>query len=363
MKIPDRFIVVDDDSVSNMICRSVIKEINSEVEIKTFTIPEDGFEYIVSNYSKTGKEIPTVLFLDINMPSWTGWDFLKHFEKLDECIQNQIKVYMLTSSIDIKDKEHAQEDKIAVEFIVKPLTVKIVSDIFFQEQSDFGNVIIKEGETVLPEKDNLDLTALKKIASDYEIKYFKKKEILYKEGRTCNGLYFILKGKIKTYKTNDYHKELITGLHKQGDFLGYLSLLENINHHETAVGLEDGEVCMIPKEVFKKLVAENPEINQKFIQLLSKDLFEKEKRLLSLAYDSVRQRVAGALLDLQKKYQEGANKNFSTAFTRDDLAAIVGTATESLIRSLSDLKEERAIEISSGVITIKNQTILEKIRQ
>src|SRR5262249_43823969 len=109
MEKPARFIVIDDDLNNNLICRIAIKGIAGDAEVLTFNIPEKGFEFIVSSYSKTGVEMPTALFLDINMPTWTGWDFLENFEKLDENIQKQIKIYMLSSSIDPKDRERSLE--------------------------------------------------------------------------------------------------------------------------------------------------------------------------------------------------------------------------------------------------------------
>ncbi|HYV94397.1 MAG TPA: response regulator [Chitinophagales bacterium] len=129
MKTPSRFIVIDDDSVSNMLCRLTIKKTEHQLEIETFDIPEKGFEYIMSEYSKTGNDTPTVLFLDINMPTWTGWEFLENYDKLDEKIKRQIKIYMLSSSVDPKDKERARDDRNVVDYIVKPVNSKIVSDI------------------------------------------------------------------------------------------------------------------------------------------------------------------------------------------------------------------------------------------
>jgi response regulator RpfG family c-di-GMP phosphodiesterase len=126
MKTPTRFIVIDDDLVSNMLCKLVINEAKSELEIKTFNIPETGFKYISREYFNNKIEISTVLLLDINMPTWTGWDFLDNFEMLDKKIKEQIRIYMLSSSVDPKDKLRARENKNVVDYIVKPLSKKIV---------------------------------------------------------------------------------------------------------------------------------------------------------------------------------------------------------------------------------------------
>ena len=99
----------------------------SEAEIQTFNFPVKGFEYITKEYSNTDN--PTVLLLDINMPTWSGWDFLDNFEKLDEKIKKQFKIYMLSSSIDTNDKQRAKENKNVVNYIEKPLSEKTVLSI------------------------------------------------------------------------------------------------------------------------------------------------------------------------------------------------------------------------------------------
>ena len=133
MKTPIRFIVIDDDSVNNMVCRFVIKSAAGELEIQTFINPETGFGYIEKEYADNENEMPIVLFLDINMPTWSGWEFLENFEKLNEQIKKQIKIYMLSSSVDLKDIERARSNPYVVDYIVKPLTTKVVSQIISLE--------------------------------------------------------------------------------------------------------------------------------------------------------------------------------------------------------------------------------------
>lgn len=129
MERPTHFIVIDDDQINNMLCKYSIRQVNGELETSTFLEPEKGFEYILSNYSTSNKFVPTVLLLDINMPTWSGWDFLDKFEKLDAQIKNQIKVYMLSSSVDPKDMEKAKANPNVVDYIVKPLNRDIVMKI------------------------------------------------------------------------------------------------------------------------------------------------------------------------------------------------------------------------------------------
>jgi len=123
------FIVIDDDQINNMLCKYSIRQVNGELETTTFLEPEKGFEFIVNTYSAASAAMPSVLLLDINMPKWSGWDFLDKFEKLDAHIKNQIKVYMLSSSVDPKDIEKAKTNSNVVDYIVKPLNREIVLKI------------------------------------------------------------------------------------------------------------------------------------------------------------------------------------------------------------------------------------------
>ena len=125
--------------------------------------------------------------------------------------------------------------------------------------------------------------------------------------------------------------------------------------------MEEAELAVIPKEDFDDLINNNKDVAQKFIRLLAKNVSEKENQLLSLAYNSLRKKVADTLLMLQKKYHEKKEENFVIDISRESLATIAGTATESLIRTLSDFRSEKLIEIKDGGITIINQKKLEHL--
>ena len=172
----------------------------------------------------------------------------------------------------------------------------------------------------------------------------------------------IAKGKIKTHKVNDQGKELITGLYKEGDFFGYPALLEEGRYHDAATTLEESEICMIPKDDFNNLVYRNAEVSRRFIKMLSDDLQEKEDQLIKLAYNSVRKRVAEALVTLANRYRKDDDKSFSMNISREDLANLAGTATETTIRTLSDFKDEALVDIKGGTITVLNYDKLAGMR-
>ena len=206
------------------------------------------------------------------------------------------------------------------------------------------------------------LDELKKLSSDNKVKRFKKKDTIFHEKDYPRSLYFILKGKVKTLKGNEEGKEYITGLHNEGDFLGYEALLQGATYSESAVALEDAELSIIPAEDFNSLIYKNRDVADKFIKLLSHDLKEKQERLLKLAYNSIRKRVADALVMLYDRYKKEGAATFSMAIPRDDLASIVGTAPESVIRALSDFKSEKLVEISGSNITILNPDKLKAMK-
>src|SRR6185295_261669 len=94
------------------------------------------------------------------------------------------------------------------------------------------------------------LDELNKLSTDRKMNHFKKKEVIYMEGDEPTGIVFISSGRVKTYKMNEEGKEFITGMYKEGDFIGYLDLIEGGEYHESAESLENTEVCIIPKQDF-----------------------------------------------------------------------------------------------------------------
>lgn len=122
MDPPINFIIVDDDKLVNMFCSMLIKKVFSQAVVKTFEFPEAGLEYIGTVKPIVEAETPTVLFLDINMPTMTGWEFLESFEQLDGKVKNRIKIFMLSSSVDERDKERAAANQYVLAYLTKPLS-------------------------------------------------------------------------------------------------------------------------------------------------------------------------------------------------------------------------------------------------
>ncbi|MFN7116174.1 MAG: response regulator [Saprospiraceae bacterium] len=197
---------------------------------------------------------------------------------------------------------------------------------------------------------------LKKLSNERKVKLYKRRELIFEESDYPRYLYFIKSGKVKVFKTNEDGKEYIISVNAQGDFIGYVDLIKDSKYTESAAALEDTEVSLIPKEDFQALLHANRDVASQLIKMLANNVSEKEEQLLQLAYNSVRKRVADAILLLHDKEGHG-----EISILRDDLARIVGTAKESVIRMLTEFKEDGYIDITDGIISVKNRHKLEHL--
>jgi CRP/FNR family transcriptional regulator, polysaccharide utilization system transcription regulator len=190
----------------------------------------------------------------------------------------------------------------------------------------------------------------------------KKSTVSYKKGQTIftagtrpNGIYCMKKGKIKLYKIGPYGKEQIIRFVLPGDTFGMRSVLCDKNYTATAVTIEDSTVCFIHKNEFQSLLMKYPAINSQIISTLSQMLEDSQNKVTSLAQKPVRERLAETLITLNKIFQEentSSETNSVITLTRQDLANLVGTATETIIRLLSEFKSENMISIKGRKITI-----------
>lgn len=201
---------------------------------------------------------------------------------------------------------------------------------------------------------------LAKFVEDRHVDHYKKRQRIYSEGNHPVRLYYVQKGKVKVFKLNDDGKELILKIVNEGEFFGYVAMLENNVYKEYADALEDCEIVAIPKNEFDELVNSNPNVSRKFINLLANDVSQGEEQLLKIAYNSLRKKVADALLLLKRKFKDDPGK-FTIHISRENLAAVAGTATESLIRTLTDFKTEKLIDIRDANITILEDEKLRKM--
>jgi CRP/FNR family transcriptional regulator, polysaccharide utilization system transcription regulator len=198
--------------------------------------------------------------------------------------------------------------------------------------------------------ENLDEISDSKTCSIY-----RKGQVLFNEGGHPFGVYCVNKGKIKVSIIGDEGKEQIVRLAKDGDVLGYRSMLASERYNATATALEDSQVCFIPKDIFLGALKKDSSLSIEIMKLLSTQLKEAEIKLTHLAQKPVRERLAETLLFLKETYGFEPNTEIlSVQLSREEIANLVGTATETAIRLLSELNKERIIELVGKKIRITN---------
>lgn len=339
-------------------------EDNPEVRENTNEILElAGYNVVTAPNGKAGvelaqKESPDLIICDIMMPELDGYGVLHILNKKSETAGIPfIFLTAKTEKTDIRKGMNLGAD----DYLTKPFDD---TDLLNAIEARLRKAAMQQQlyETTPEGLDNFITDAkkvlnLKDLCKDKKIKLLKKKTELFAEGDTPLNIYFIKSGSIKVYQSHPDGKELITNVYNSNDFLGFEPILEGNNYQQSAVAMQDCEIINIPKHDFLTLLQTNPDVSKGFISLLSKKVAEKEKQLLNLAYNSVRQRTAEALLKVRDLKDSKENIQIS----REDLAKMVGTAPESVIRVLSDFKDEGLVEIEGGKIKITQPAKLEKV--
>ncbi len=345
----------------------LVIEDNAEILENTAEILElANYNVITAENGKEGVEKafashPDLIICDIMMPVLDGYGVI-HLLNKNADVQNTPFIFLSAKS-ERSDMRKGMELG-ADDYITKPFTeTELLSAIesrlrksAIAKSSNTGNA--DNLNTLYSEASgNKSLQSLMDEATNQE---FKKKANIYSEGKTPFYLYYVVKGKVKTYLTNDFGKELTVDMFGERDFFGYTALLEGGPYKESAAAMEESELLLIPKKDFDVLLNSNREIASTFIRMLAKNVVSKEQLLLGLAYNSLRRRVAEALLQYKKKFGNN-NNSFTINISRYELANIAGTATESLIRTLTDFKDEKIIDIVEGNIIILNEAKLIKL--
>ncbi|GHN00300.1 hypothetical protein WSM22_17890 [Cytophagales bacterium WSM2-2] len=342
----------------------VLIEDNPEVRENTTEILElAGYDVATAPNGKIGVELvqrekPDLIICDIMMPDLDGYGVLHILSKKPDTASIPfIFLTAKTEKTDIRKGMNLGAD----DYLTKPfddtdllnaiearLQKAIMHQKLYEPTSAGLDEFIKDAQKVL---------ALKDLCKDKKVKSVKKKGEVFAEGDSPLNVFFVKSGSVKEFKSHPDGKELITYIHNEGDFFGFEPILEGALYGQSAVAMVDSEVISIPKQDFITLLQGHPDVSHGFISLLCKKVADKEKQLLHLAYNSVRQRTAEALL----KVQQMKDSNENIPVSRDDLAKIVGTAAESVIRVLSDFKDEKLIEVEGGKIKIIQPAKLEKV--
>jgi CRP-like cAMP-binding protein len=192
---------------------------------------------------------------------------------------------------------------------------------------------------------------------------YRKGQILFHEGTRPLGVYCVNKGKIKLYKLGNEGKEQIIQLAKEGDILGYRAMISEEVYPVSAETLEESHVCFIPKQDFLQMIAESPELYGRLFKHACHELGIMAQNVTNLAQKTVRERLAITLIMLKDTYgiDKEENNKVVINLTREDLANIVGTATETLIRLLHDFKEDKIITTKGRKILLEDERELVRI--
>jgi CRP-like cAMP-binding protein len=349
-----KILIIDDN-------KEVCENVNELLELA-------GYTTYTANNGKTGLEMahkykPNLILCDIMMPELDGYGVIRALQNIPGMVG--IPFVFMSAKAEKSDFRTGM-DLGADDYLTKPFNgddlLKIVDARLRKNQ--LINATFKNNETELSElKDTGDsLEWMSSFCNNRTIKKVRKKDILFMEGESSNFLYFLKSGKMKIFKSNECGKEYIIDIYKEGDFLGYTALLSNSKHKESAMAIEDAEVALIPQHDFLKLLDSNKEMAISFVKLMSCNFSEAEEKLLKLAYDSARKRVAEAILFIYKKYQLDGMNELSFSLQRDNISALSGISPESVSRNLTDFREEGLIETTNGMIKILDLKKLEMLK-
>ncbi|MCY1523819.1 Regulator of RpoS [compost metagenome] len=317
-----------------------------------------GYETITAKNGKIGvdlalKHIPDIILCDIMMPELDGYGVLYLLQKNPKTIN--IPFIFMTAKAERADMRKGMEMG-ADDYLTKPFDdielFKAIESRLKKTSRPIGfNSQGKDTDALLVE---LKLKGKRRA--------FDMKQIIYVENDDPAYLYYVNSGQIKTYKRSLDGRELSGTLYREGDFFGYESLCSGTAHTDNAATLADSELLLIAKADFLEHLLNHQEMAKTFIKLLSGSVKEKEDQMLKLAYFSVRKRVAEALIQVADKFGTGSD-SCTVKISRDDLAALVGTASETVSRMLSDFKEENLIKKTGNAIHIISIKSLKQIKQ
>ena len=318
-----------------------------------------GYETYTAKHGKIGvdlalKHLPDVILCDIMMPELDGYGVLYLINKNPQTAN--IPFIFITAKTERADMRKGMEMG-ADDYLTKPfddleLFKAIESRFKKKQQSKTVGASVGSVEAVLAE-----LKAKGKVRS------VSPKQIIYVEEDEPTHLYYLVKGQVKTYKRFKDGRELSSGLFHDGEFFGYESLCNGVLYNENAATLATSEIIQIPKIHFLEYLLSHQAVSKTFIALLSESVQDKGKQMLQLAYSSVRKRVAEALLQVAEKFGGAESDSCTIKISRDDLAALVGTASETISRMLADFKDEKLIDKTGNAINILSISKLRNVKQ
>lgn len=350
----NHFAILTSDIHLRLMKKILIIEDNTDVrENLQEILGLSGYEAVVAENGKVGVEkaqsfLPDLILCDIMMPELDGYGVLHILSRNAKTAD--IPFIFLTAKAEKEDFRKGMSLG-ADDYIIKPFDdMALLQTIESRLQKSERLRAASAQQTGSLDRfidEARALEAIKHLSENREVRHFRKKDLIFREGENPRWLYFVESGKVKVYKTSDDGRELIVKMAQAGDFLGFLALFSENTYPESAAALEDCVIRLVPRQDFVALVFGNRDVNARFIKMLAGHIAEREQQLIELAYNSVRKRVATALSSLCE--QTGTTE---LHLLREDLAALAGTAKETLIRTLTDFKNEGLIDIREGVVHV-----------
>ena len=339
----------------NKVVRENTAEILELADYKVFTAANGklGVEQAIAHK-------PDLIICDIMMPELDGYGVVHLLGKNPQT--SSIPFIFLTAKAETSDFRKGM-DMGADDYITKPFeSVQLINavELRFKKLDGLKEKISGGTKDLNKFIDNVASAANIKLTSDErEIITCRKKQFIYSEGNHPFAVHFIVSGKIKAFKVTEFGKELITGIYTDGDFIGYTTVLEDTTYSDTAEALEDAELMVIPKEDFLQLINTDANVSKRFIKLLAKNVLENEEKLIAIAYQSLRKKVALGIIEVLDKFKIEVGDKPEFIISRQDLSHVMGIANESLVRTLSDFKTEKLVDLKGAKIVILEE---EKLR-
>ncbi|MCC6289797.1 MAG: Crp/Fnr family transcriptional regulator [Chitinophagaceae bacterium] len=202
----------------------------------------------------------------------------------------------------------------------------------------------------LPEREFALLTA------EQTEKQYKKGEVIFKEGAFPDGIFFVVSGKVKKYKLDSDGREYIIYVANTGELIGYHAVLAEDRYPDSAAALEDSTIAFIPRSNFLEVVRQSEILNKRLLKTLSHEFAVLANSLSLFAQKSVRERLALQLIVMREKYKVNFKPGMSVEInmSRDDLANLVGTARENVVRLLSEFKGKGIVETKGRKIIVQD---------
>jgi len=327
-----------------------------------------NYDVVTAAKGKKGIElakliVPDLIICDIMMPEMDGYQVLKIIASNE--ITKRIPFIFMSAKTEMKEIRKGM-DLGADDYLTKPVSEELLISAI--ESRLAKAAILHEDEhykkKLTKEKDNYsnlnNIEELKNYFCDFgTTKIINKGEVIYREGQYCNNVYLIYKGKIKSFKTDELGKELILNVHTDDDFFGFSITSDNAPNFEAAMAMEKAEVVYIAKSKMIKILEQNHVLFLQILKIVNENLTEVKEQLMQMAYGSIRRKTAKTIIKFANKmtYKPTDNINIS----RRDLASVAGVAKESLIRTLTNFKNEGILEIEGRNIRILNLKKLETI--